>query len=285
MASGELDVAEHAARHLHRAFPTLGFARTLCAIFDRMPPAEEGQSTFKSDATKDVQVIARNSEVVALVFCGKGGALGIPLPVVYPWLARLPASLVFLRDFRRLYFLQGVQSLGPTIHATLTGLRRIITSLHGRRIVCYGHCAGVFAALRYGLELGADALLCTAGPTNLTPEFNARTPFETRARALKSQVPDACLDMREMYSSAANPPRVCIVYGKDFRDDCIQAEHMSTLSCVTLYGIDDCALHTSLTTEVILRGEFEGLLNWLVRPQEENSPTTCALTQSRSGQL
>jgi hypothetical protein len=235
LSSGELGVAEHAARHLRDAFPTLPFARNLCAIFERMPRTA-AQPDFKDDPTKDVQVVARNSEVIVLLFCGKAGGIGIPLPMAHAWIAQLPASLVYLRDFRRAHYFHGVKSLGPTREATLMALQCTIDSLHAQRIVCYGNCAGVFAALDYGLELGADAVLCMSGRTNLTPQANSHTTFEPIARGLKSQFPDACLDIREIYSRAQNPPRVCIVYGKNCWDDRMQAEEMSALPCVTVYG-------------------------------------------------
>jgi hypothetical protein len=270
LVSGQLSIAEHAAGHLRDAFPRLPFARTLCAIFQRMPKPEAVQASFKDDASKDVQVVARDSEVVILLFSGKVGGFGIPVPMIHPWFAQLPASLVYLRDFRRAHYLHGVQSLAPTRDATIMALQRIVASLHAQRIVCYGNCAGLFAALDYGLELGADAVLGMSGRTNLTPESNMHTTYEPTALALKSQFPDACLDMREAYSQAEKPPRVCIVYGKNFWDDRIQAEEMNTLPCVTAFGLEDCAEH-NLITEVIPRGEFEGLLDWLIRPPEKNS--------------
>jgi hypothetical protein len=91
------------------------------------------------------------------------------------------------------------------------------------------------------------------------------TPYEPTARALKAQFPDTCLDMREVYLRAAEPPRVYIVYGKSFWDDRIQAEEMETLSCVTAYGLVDCAEHNLITT-LISRGEYDGLLDWLMHP-------------------
>jgi hypothetical protein len=278
--SGKLNIAEHALRHLRAAFPALVFARNLCEMLDRMPRLEAAQATFKDDPSKDVQVVAQNSELVALLFCGDRQALGLPLPMIHAWLAQLPASLVYLRDFRRVFFLHGVQSLGPTRDATLTALRRIITSLHGQRIICYGNSGGIFGALDYGLELGAEKVLCMAGPTNLVPASNIHTTYKAKALALKSQFPNACLDMRAAYSRAVNPPSVCIVYGNNSWDDRIQAERMSTLSCVTLYGIKDSGAH-NVIIDVIRRGEYEDFLDWLVRPPEENSFPRAATVTTR----
>jgi hypothetical protein len=265
LISGQLSIAEHALRHLRDTYPAMPYARNLCGIFDRIPEPDPTQASFEDDASKDVQVIARNSDAVILLFSGKLGGLGLPIPMIHRWFARLPASLIYLRDSTRTHYLQGVQSLAPTREATLHALRPIIASLHARRVLCYGNCAGVFASLDYGLGLQADAVLCVSGRTNLTPDANMHTPYEPTALALKAQFPDACLDMLEAYSRAAKPPRVCIVYGKSFWDDRIQAEDMETLSCVTAYGLDGCAEH-NLIGALISRGEFEELLDWLIHP-------------------
>jgi hypothetical protein len=196
--------------------------------------------------------------------------LGLPLPVIHRWFARLPASLIYLRDFERAYYLNGVQSLGPSRDAAVTELRRIIAFLNGRRIVCFGCSSGVFAALDFGLELGADAVLCMAGSTNLSLEFPIHANREMRFIASQSCFPVARLDMQVVYSSVARPPRVCIVYGQNNWDDRTQAEHMGVLPCVTLCELENCSEH-NVTGEAILRGKFDGLLDWLLRKPEENS--------------
>jgi hypothetical protein len=269
---GYLNVAQHAARLFRAAFPTVAFARNLCEIFKRMPPMDSAYSAFKDDPTKDVQIVARNSDVVALLFCGGGAIhsfnLGLPLPLIHRWLTRLPASLIYLRDFENVYFLDGVRSLGSSRDATLTELRRIIASLNARTIVCYGISAGGFAALDFGLDLGADAVVCMAGFTNVSPEFNAYTVREKKSLAMRSRFPDACLDMREAYSNAARPPRVCLVHGQNNWDDRIQAEHMAGLSSVTLCAFENCEEH-NVIVPAIIREDFDGLLDWLVRAPKE----------------
>jgi hypothetical protein len=61
-----IKTSDLATRLLHAAFPRLAFARNLCAIFERIPPAERPHSAFKDDPTKDVQIVAKNSDVLAV---------------------------------------------------------------------------------------------------------------------------------------------------------------------------------------------------------------------------
>jgi hypothetical protein len=62
---GQLNIVEHAVRHLRNAHPAMPYARNLCGIFDRIP--DPTQARFEDDASKDVQVIARNSDAVILL--------------------------------------------------------------------------------------------------------------------------------------------------------------------------------------------------------------------------
>ena len=262
---GRLDAAEHGVRHFCQWCSTSRFADRISAVFDRLPPADT-QLPFEDDPAKDVQVVARpGAETVVLLFCGGIHELGLPVAMEHRWHGRLNASLVYLRDFQHFAFLRGVSSLGADRDATIAALRRIVASIGGRRIVCYGTSGGVFGSLSYGLDLGAEAILCMSGATNLSPKFNAYSTWKTQARKLSDEMPGVALDMRPLYASASRPPRLRIVYGQDFWDDRIHAEHMSALSCVTLQAIENFDEHNSIV-ELILRGQFDDVLHWLVPP-------------------
>jgi len=173
--TSRLEAAEYGVRQLHAAYPRLAYARSLCGLFDRLPSKE--RTTFTDDLTKDLQIVPHDgAETVLFLFCGNGHRLGMPLALIHRWLAQIPVSLVYLRDFRKLYYLAGVASLGSTRDETLEAMHGIVASLGGKRIACYGSSSGGFAALHYGLDLQAQAVACLSGPTNLSPEFNAHTP-------------------------------------------------------------------------------------------------------------
>jgi hypothetical protein len=263
MLIGQIDVAEHGLRHLREQFPTVTYANRVGEVFDRLPLAGT-PLPFQDDPSMDIQIVARDrAETSLLLFCGVTDNLGLPLAVVHRWTGRLDASLIYLRDFHRHYFLDGIASLGATREATIAELGRIVASLGARRIACYGGSAGVFGALHYGLDLKAEAVLCLAGTVNLCPEFNAYSVYEERANRLRADLPDAQLDLRRLYQIAPHPPRVRMIYGADYWDDRIQAEYMGALSCVTLQAVENFGEH-NVVIELIRRGQFETALRWLV---------------------
>jgi hypothetical protein len=263
-AGGNLEAAEHAVRHLYSMSPGSRYARNLCAVFDRMPPAGR-QLPFADDLTKEVQIVPRkDAETVALLFCGDAQRLGIPLSAIHRWLGLISASLVYLRDFRRLSYITGLPSLGPDREATLASLCGIISSLGGRRTVCYGNSAGAFAALHYGLDLGSETVLSLSGFTNLSAEFNAHLRQAVNIGRLRRELPNGLIDLRRLYGTAHRPPRALLLYAQHNWDDRLHAEYLSGLPTVSLKAVENNDEH-NVVVELIKRGEFAGLLDWLVR--------------------
>src|SRR5262249_54738644 len=125
MFIGQTEVAEHGLRYLRERFPTVTYTNHVGRVFDRFPFAGTPLQ-FKDDPAKDIQIVVNDqTETVLLLFCGTDDNLGLPLTAVHSWTGRLHASLIYLRDFHRRYFLDGVFSLGATRDTTIAELRRV----------------------------------------------------------------------------------------------------------------------------------------------------------------
>jgi hypothetical protein len=261
---GVLEPVMHAMRYATVAFPTSNYVTNISRLLERIPPVDERSLSFSDVFAKDVQIVPReNAETVMLVFCGRAHRAGLPLNMLHRWLGRLPASLVYLRDFRQFYYLAGVVSLGDDRGATLTALRRIVSALGGRRVVCYGNSGGVFAALHYGLDLKAEAVLCLSGTTNISRQFNSHPVSGTGNGRASGKLPDAKVDLRRAYRIAERPPRARIVYAEHNWDDRLHAEYMRDLPTVTLQAVPGGTGH-NVIMDLVRRGEYEGLLQWLL---------------------
>jgi hypothetical protein len=270
LVAGRIEIVGSAARQFHSAFPRSAFGRTLCTLLDRLPPAAEGPA-FADIGTKDFQLAGRNrSETFVLMFCDASHQFGIPLFAAHRFFGRLPATFAYLRDFRRLLFLDGVPSLGSNLQATLAAIRTHAASIGARRIICLGNSGGTFAALKYGLELEAEAVVGFAGPTNLAPEFTEHLrpiPLALTKKAA-NLLPAAEIDLRKVYADAESPPRVALRYGANNWDDRIQAEHLRGFPKVSLLPIPGLQSHNVLV-ELIRRDQLQPLLDWLVSPAGE----------------
>ena len=142
-------------------------------------------------------------------------------------------------------------------------MRRLVSALGGRRIVCYGNSGGVFAALHYGLDLKAEAVLCLSGTTNISAQFNSHLLSGTDNGSANGKLPEAKVDLRRAYRIAERPPRARIVYAEHNWDDRLHAEHMKGLPTVTLQAVPGTANH-NVIMDLVLRGGYEVLLEWLL---------------------
>ncbi len=180
--------------------------------------------------------------------------------MAHRWLSRLPAHLLYLRDFSRSFFVGGIRSLGYRA-STLEALRSILASLAPKRIACFGTSSGVFPALQYGLDLEADAVLALAGTTNLTASFNQHLRRVVDADRIQRAFPDAELDLRPLYERAKRPPATLYVYGAGNWDDVIHSERMFGLPSASFLKLDDFDNH-NVTPELIRIGLFTRMLEW-----------------------
>src|SRR5437764_209788 len=94
-----------------------------------------------------------------------------PLNFIHQWLGRLSASLVYIKDFRNLGGGCGYPTIGPDRASAIAAFRRIVDEIDGEEIYTLGVSLGGYAAMYYGLELGAAAVLNLAGATDYTSDF------------------------------------------------------------------------------------------------------------------
>jgi hypothetical protein len=199
--AGNVEVLEYAARHLHEAYPDVDYLATMVAWFDAVPRHLPPPLAFRDQRGAEVQIVQNNgSEAVLLCFCAAQGTLGLPLDFVHQWLGRLPVSLVYIKDFRDLSGALGFPPLAPDRAGSIVALRRIAAELGGKRIYTLGVSLGGYAAMYYGLELGATGILNLAGATDLTLDFvNQIGSVPWVYSSLLRLAPDYARNLRDAY--------------------------------------------------------------------------------------
>jgi hypothetical protein len=258
--AGRIDILERAARHLHAVYPELTYLRTLVALFDAMPRHLPAPLAFCDDPTSAIQIVRRpDCDNVLLCFCAAEGTLGLPLNFVHQWIGRLPASLVYIKDFRDLSGACGFPTLGPDRAAAVAAFRRIADEIGAMRIYTLGVSLGGYAALYYGLELGAVSVLSLGGATDYTPEFvNRLGPVPHKYLNLSERAPDYARNLRDACVAAVHKTRILLAYSVGYPRDRLQAERIAGLPNVELVGVD-YAQH-NVVDPLIRRREFLPLL-------------------------
>ncbi len=179
--------------------------------------------------------------------------------MMHRWMAALPANIVYLRDFHGLHYLGGVRSLAADAAGSVASLRSLVQDLGGERLLCFGVSTGGYGALRYGLDLQADAVMSIGGPVNLEPRFVVHLRHRRSGAKLRLRFPDEPLDLRLRHAAAPTPPRVTLVYGEHQWDDRLQAEQLAGAPGVRLRPVAGFELH-GVVPEIVRRGELSGLL-------------------------
>jgi len=258
------DAARFALRRLAPLYPRTEFVDSLSLVLDEMPDSS-ATTDFHDDTSRELQVVRHaGARTAILCFCAGGSQrLGMPLNAFHRWVGRLPASVIYLRDFRNQFFLDGIPALGAGLQASLAGLRKILLELEAQRVLCFGVSVGGFAALYYGLQIRAARVAALCGAVTLEPGFNEHLRWTGAARRLTEGYPGLALDMVKEYTPASRAPQVSLVYGEQNWDDRLHAEYMASLACARLRPLPGFDGH-NVVIELVRRGELAGLLDEFV---------------------
>ncbi|NOY62740.1 MAG: hypothetical protein GXP10_06245, partial [Gammaproteobacteria bacterium] len=217
----------------------------------RLPENSElKRSVFSVDgnAKELTPAVSKNSSGIVLVFTGMHGNVWMPCSFLDYYFAALNLSAFYLRDYQRLLFLNGIASLGKDFLSTVNRLREIIEGTGIQRLFTFSASAGGFAAIRYGLELGAETALCFSPPFNLTQDFLEHDPRgKIVQRRLLSKVDNNVLDARSLIESASNSMAVHTYYGDGVVTDRRHSEYLLGVQSVTLHPLEGCKNHDSLS--------------------------------------
>lgn len=276
ISENRLAEARSCARELARSNPSIPSFVHVADVLDFVPESDD-IVRFRDDLKWDVQVVVRpGASTTVFVFCDAQHAFGLPLDVVHQWFGRMSASVVYLRDFNQMHYFDGIRSLGADRLATRDALASIASERGGERVVCVGTSGGTAAALRYGLDLRADAVIAFAGWIDFSRTFNRYLRSAAIAEELAQLHTENVGDLPSAYQQACQPPRVLIVYGDSAWDDRLHAERMRGVNGVKLLPVQDCSRH-NVIPELIGRSWLSRLLDWSMMPDGVSLPESIPL--------
>lgn len=203
------------------------------------------------------------ADTTLLVFTGLEQKSAVPVSTLHTLLAPFGANIIYLRDRQRLGGINGLESVAGNYAGTVAALKKMVPA-SSKRLLCFGMSAGGYSALRYGLDMGAEKVLCMGSPTDVSA---AAAEADGRAKAvwrrLNKVAPEMARDMRAMYACNDKRPRVEMWYGSEMPQDRMHAEHMRGLDGVTVRAIPKCDRHGvlwHLIGEQRAEGIFENFL-------------------------
>jgi len=254
---GALEEATFAAPYLSSAFPGSIFLERLSVLLAHMPGAidDPAFTAFVDRDYAQVQIVPRAGATTLLVaFCGRHGSLGLPIPIAHRWFSGLGTHVVYLRDPTGSLYADGLPELANDRAGSIRALQAIAGRLGATQLACYGNSNGGFAALLYGLEMDATAVLATNAVTIFPTDF----VVSRLGRHVGGQQRDD-LSLVRSYAAAARRPRVHLVYGADNAGDAASAASLAAIDGVTTEAVAGCDGHDAHVA-LIERGRFAPLL-------------------------
>ncbi len=191
--------------------------------------------------------------------------------MVHRWFGLLDANLIYVRPFNEDFYLGGVAAFGEGRAAMVEGLGRLLAELGAPRTVCLGHSMGTFPAVRFGPQLGAQAIMALSPVTALGA---GAEPSRVRRR-LERTFPGEPFDLRPVWQAARRRPKLTLVYGEHCWDDRLQAERFADLPAVELRPLAGYESHL-ITRELILNDALLPLLRELTSAEAAAQATVQA---------
>lgn len=187
---------------------------------------------------------------------------------------RHEAHVLWIRDRSRRFTMVSLQRMGASYTENVACIQRVAEALDVDQLFCLGVSSGVYAALRFGLDLNAEGVLALSGPTNIIVENEypgATLRDFPQVTMLYRTAPHEARDMVLDYPARRRRPTVRIVYGTENKRDSHAARRMADIPGVTLVPLHGVSDHI-VTKTLIECGELEGHINGLfaMRPFEDD---------------
>lgn len=201
------------------------------------------------------------SGVTLLVFSGFADRAMVPVEWVDAFCAARNHSAIYLRDFGRSLYVNGIESVASGYEETIAALQQVLARHGTRRLLCLGTSAGGFGAIRYGLRLGAAGILTASPPISfkVVDELG-----DSRARLLVHRMYALFgrenLDLSRDVREAGGSTQLGVWFGEASEMDAAHARCLEGLPGVSLHPIPGLDRHGSFST-VLESGAFAAFLD------------------------
>jgi pimeloyl-ACP methyl ester carboxylesterase len=204
---------------------------------------------------------ASGSGKAILVFGGGGADFWLSMEILHRKLRGAGCHLIYVRDRNFGFFLERASDWDG-VRAIAEGLRRQLAAFGATRLYCLGNSMGGYGALRYGIELGAEAVLAFGAVTD--PE-NQTTDPGLMPRLRRTQ-PGLAIDPVPLYRDAQRRPRVTLCYGSENQADRAAAHRMKGIPGVSLVEAKGVRVHAVIRW-FLANGGFDALVAAMLRDE------------------
>ena len=242
-----------------RQLDHLGLSQTPGALSQLFTPEAEQMNAL----TGVVERLIPDAETLVLVFTGRLHRALLSLDVLHRILRKTGASLVYLRDLERTSFLGGAVGMATDFNGTVDALRALMARAGARRLLIIGNCVGCAGALRYGLALGAEAVLGVSPRIGALAVQRLSPAIAAKLAALRDSAPSLTQDVPSLYLAAASPPRVTLISGAGVEPEASFLRDMSA-KVPSVFSVEMPSVSGECFGDILARGYLSTLLSSFV---------------------
>jgi hypothetical protein len=181
-----------------------------------------------------------SADKIVLIFMGAATRFWITTLIQFEALKPLGQPLVFLKDARPRFFMDGIDGLRAGYENSLEDLRALCASMGGLPIYCIGDSMGGFGALRYGLDLGAEAVLGLSARTTLAANLDSSAADEVWASHYMGA---HAIDLEPLFAASTAIPRLTLYHGALNGRDARHAQRLADLPGARVIALADYGEH------------------------------------------
>lgn len=168
-------------------------------------------------------------------FGGLRTQLGIPPKEFFRSFEDKPVNVLFVKDFQQCWYMQGLLGASRDLASTAQVLRDL-TPAGTERIRTIGNSAGGFAAIHFGLALGADRVLAFGPQTTVSPE-DFKHFAATDSRIEEMDFDDGSLDLAQTLARYPDfSGRIDLYYSDRFPRDAAHAARIADFPSVETHA-------------------------------------------------
>lgn len=195
---------------------------------------------LNNELTSVLMKLEPSSQTLLVCFGGIKGELPIPVFEFLNSLDKYTINKIFLRDFRQVWYHQGLLNISSNSEETLSYLKKKITEINAKRVIFLGNSSGGYAAILYGCLLNVNHVLAFSPQTFV----NKLTRFFKRDQRWQSQISTMydiknldkkILNLCDLLNSTKYNTTVNIYYGKNNKLDSKHAMFLRKCNNINLF--------------------------------------------------
>jgi hypothetical protein len=211
-----------------------------------------------------------DADKLIVAFTGADRKFWLSLHVLYHFLKRFGAHVLYLHDHSGAMFMNGLLTVAPGYPAMVDLIRDRVRDLGVRQTYVMAFSAGGYVGLRAAADIRADGYLGFGIRTDMSPATPLPMSKYVRGVIDRSTDKTMLVNLRPYLERVAYPRSIRLISAEGAKHDVAHAENLRGLDRLTIAYLKDYD-HHNVMPGLIARGLLERVLSQFLGPARTNA--------------